>query len=61
MALVQVVPLSGEVWYMRDPPGAQHTPDSLSHWQGWWDLENQRCMVPFCTHVTTHAHISGRL
>ncbi len=34
VALVQVVPLSAEVWYIRDPPGAQHTPDSLSHWQG---------------------------
>lgn len=55
VALDQTVPLSSEVWYMREPPGAQHTPLSLSHWQGWWDLEYQRCMVPFCAHMTAHA------
>ncbi len=55
MALDQVVPLSAEVWYRRDPPGAQQTPDSLSHWHGWWDLEYHKCMVPFCAHMPTHA------
>ena len=44
----QVCPMSRDVLKSMSPPGAQHTPPLLTQEHAEWDLEYQRCRVPFC-------------
>lgn len=41
--------MSRDVLKSMSPPGAQHTPPLLTQEHAEWDLEYQRCRVPFCT------------